>query len=165
MLERSCRNFEACKCFVRKLWRSFSAAGGSGTYRTPAPAEDRRVRPAHYWNSCCSRCLHSFYSGAATHKHGHLIDSPGKMIIQINNETGAYFSACNGELFLALLALSGLIILQPGVALMGSMSTQVQAYSVFFSPSLKFYSINCTSTTFLTFYLQSFVDLLEVLHF
>lgn len=66
MLESSCRNFEACRCFVRNLWRCFSAAEGRGTCRTPAQAEGRRVRPAHYWNNCCSRCLRSFYSGAAT---------------------------------------------------------------------------------------------------
>lgn len=32
-------------------------------------------------------------------------------------EKEAYLSTCNGELFLALLALSGLIIFQPGMPL------------------------------------------------
>lgn len=61
-----------CRCFVRRLWRSFSAAGGSGTCHTPAQAAGRKVRPAHCWSNCCSRCRHSFCSGAAntgTHRH------------------------------------------------------------------------------------------------
>ncbi len=37
-------------------------------------------------------------------------------------EKGDYLSACDGELLLALLALSGLVIFQPGVALMGAMN-------------------------------------------
>lgn len=61
-----------CRCFVRRLWRSFSAAGGSGTCHTHAQAVGRKVRPAHCWSNCCSRCRHSFCSGAAntgTHRH------------------------------------------------------------------------------------------------
>lgn len=37
---------------------------------------------------------------------------------------GAYLSACNRELLLALFATSGLIILQPGVALTGEMNIE-----------------------------------------
>lgn len=62
-------NIKACGYVVRNLWRSFSAAAGSGTRRTLAQAVDTKARPARYWSSCCSRCLRSFCSGAAHAKH------------------------------------------------------------------------------------------------
>lgn len=40
---------------------------------------------------------------------------------------GAHLSACNRELLLALLAMSGLIIFKPGVALTGGMIIQDKA--------------------------------------
>lgn len=45
-----------------------------------------------------------------------------KYITQIlrKGNKGAYLSACNGELLLALFALSSLIIFKPGVALTGA---------------------------------------------
>lgn len=84
-------------CVVRKPWTSFSAAGGSGTCRTPAQAEGRRARPARYWNNCCSRYRRSFYSGAVTHTK--MDDSVEHYIIKSTNcnDEGAYLSACNGE--------------------------------------------------------------------
>lgn len=42
-------------------------------------------------------------------------------------ENGAHLSACNGELLLALLALSSLIIFKPGLALTGAMNIQDMA--------------------------------------
>lgn len=68
---------------------------------------------------------------------------------------GPHLSAGDGELLLTLLALSSLIIFQPGVALTGAINIQ----------GLK-QSIDRMGAPIFTFqnYLQSLVDFLEVFH-
>lgn len=69
----------------------------------------------------------------------------------------AYLSASNGKLFLTLLALCGLIVFQPRMPLLGS---EGENQDIFL-----FNSNKCTVVIILIFYLECFVNFLEVLHF
>lgn len=73
----------------------------------------------------------------------------------------ANLSACDGEFLVAMLALGGLVVFQPRVTLMGAINVQ-NVTSGFFFFCFKLYSRQLYKS--FIFYLQSFVDLLEVLH-
>lgn len=83
--------------------------------RTPAQAEGRKAGPARCWSSYCSRCPHSFCSDADTEQR--LNAQLFAMNVADGGETEAYLPARNGELFVTLFALGGLVVFQPGVTL------------------------------------------------
>lgn len=149
--------------FVRKLWRSLSSSGVSGRCHTLVRAEGRRARPIRSLSNCRSRCLHSFYSGAANTNIRSSWKWPKKYAFYTTRNVSrrGYLSASNGELLLALFTLSGLIIFQPGMALMGTIGVKVKPKKDVFldSPAMNEQWILTALN-----YLQGFVNLLKVLH-
>lgn len=72
----------------------------------------------------------------------------------------SYLSARDGEFLLALLALSGLVVFEPGVALTNGRTRRDQSGAFYFYVTASILQAQHSSHL----YLQSFVDLLEVLH-